>query len=64
MATSWSGFRPQNELIKLYWEALELSQSEKYRFLKTFPPFAGKQGGEKSDDETETIAPLPFIPLR
>ncbi len=63
MAQSWSGFRPQNELIKLYWEALELSRSEKYRFLKAFEPGRGKREKESSEEDPDSTA-LGFILLR
>ncbi len=60
MAKSWSGFGPQNELVKLYWEALEASQSEKYRILKSFTPASDSSKTENSEDDAEA-ALLPGV---
>ncbi len=53
MAKSWSGFGPQNELVKLYWEALEASQSERLRVLKSFTPESDSRKTENSEDDAE-----------
>ncbi len=62
MAKSWSGFLPQNELAKLYWEALELSQSEKFRFRKSFLPATGEGEPESADEDTEPFVMPVVIP--
>ncbi len=63
MAKSWSGFRPQNELVKLFWEALEASQSEKVRLLKSFDPPSATET-DSAEDEPEPLVRPGFIPLR
>ncbi len=63
MAKSWSGFLPQNELIKLYWEALEISKSELSAALKSFSPGERSEETEDSDEESEMLPRLGFPPL-
>lgn len=63
MARNWGGFHPQNELIKLYWEALEISQSEQHRILKSFAPTSASEP-EDTDEETEPATNPGLLPIR
>lgn len=63
MAKNWSGFRPQNELVKLYWEALEASQSERVRQFLAFTPRSNPES-DTPEEEPEPVMRPGFIPFR
>lgn len=62
MAKNWSGFQPQNELVKLYWEALEMSQSERHRILKYFV-LAALSEPENPEEDSEPVINPGLIPI-
>ncbi len=63
MAKNWSGFGPQNELVKLYWEALEASHSERVRQFLSFTP-KSQSDKESAEDEPSPVLAPGFIPFR
>jgi len=57
MAKSWSGFQPQNELVKLYWQALEISQSERHRLMKSVVPASTTEPENAEEDPEPAVKP-------
>ena len=59
MAKSWSGFAPQNELIKAQWTVLEAASPQVAGWLNSVQP--EETGAEETPAEEEPI-PFPLKP--
>lgn len=57
MGSSWSGFQPQNELVKLQWAALEASEfrltAREFELLLSITGLKSKRDLETTPDNEE-----------